>query len=85
MGTTALTQAYDAIIARPKSSERLDGAAVIVSFAAFLLGSFMIVGAIALWGFHSLAGWPGVIVALIASTVLTVVFRDRMRTPTGVE
>jgi hypothetical protein len=65
---------------RSEALERLDTTAVIVSFAAFFFGSFMIVGAIALWGFHSLAGWPGVAVALIASTALTVAFRDRMRT-----
>jgi hypothetical protein len=71
--------------ARTRPSGKLDGGTVVVSFAAFLIGTFMIAEAIALWAFHSVAGWPGAIAAIVVSTVLTVVFRNRMRTTNGVK
>jgi hypothetical protein len=76
MGASA---SLPAVGVRTESAAKLDGLALITSFASFAMGSFVIAEVIAYWGFQTLAGWPGAIAAVVASLILLAVFRDRMR------
>ena len=68
--STALTVVFRDRMRTPSAVWKLDGVAIILSFAAFLIATFMVAEAIALWTLHSFAGWPGAIIAIAVSIFL---------------
>ena len=61
------------------SSRKGDVAAVILSWAAFAIGTLILLEAIAYIGFATVVGLPGILAAAAVGVVLTFVFRDNMR------
>ncbi len=61
------------------SSGRVDVGGVILSWAAFAIGTLMLFEAIAYLGFGTVVGLPGILAAAAVGAVLTFVFRDNMR------
>ena len=56
-----------------------DVGGVILSWAAFAIGTLMLFEAIAYLGFGTVVGLPGILAAAAVGAVLTFVFRDNMR------